>query len=254
MQRLQKIMRQLRAPEGGCAWNRQQTLESLRPYIIEEAHELASAIESADNQAIVDELGDVLLQVIFCAQIGSEQGAFDMERICAHLADKITARHGHVFAQNRALSAQEISQQWEAQKAKAAMVSPFLASYALPISMPALMRAQKLQKRAASVGFDWEDITGVVAKLDEEIQELKQALADGHRQHSFEELGDVLFVLASLARHLNADAEQCAKAANQKFIRRFDQMQQILQQQGCDLAGADAAQFDAAWQQVKQEE
>lgn len=221
---LATIMEQLRAPVTGCPWDLEQDFVSIVRYTIEEAYEVADAVERNDMAALKDELGDLLLQVVFHSQMASEQKLFDLQDVVNGICDKMIRRHPHVFGNSEADSADSVVMNWEAIKAaerqdKVADKSA-LADVARPL--PALLRAQKLQKRAAQTGFDWPDVEGAFDKLSEEIQEVRGAKTDMER---FEELGDLLFSAVNISRHMGVDAEAALKAANAKFEKRFRAME-----------------------------
>lgn len=221
---LATIMEQLRAPVTGCPWDLEQDFVSIVRYTIEEAYEVADAVERNDMAALKDELGDLLLQVVFHSQMASEQKLFDLQDVVNGICDKMIRRHPHVFGNSEADSADSVVMNWEAIKAaerqdKVADKSA-LADVARPL--PALLRAQKLQKRAAQTGFDWPDVEGAFDKLSEEIQEVHGAKTDMER---FEELGDLLFSAVNISRHMGVDAEAALKAANAKFEKRFRAME-----------------------------
>jgi ATP diphosphatase len=213
LQRLTAIMRRLRNPATGCEWDRQQTFATIAPYTIEEAYEVADAIARDDMAALADELGDLQLQVVFHAQIAEEAGHFSLEDVIGGICDKLERRHPHIFGDS------EHSPEWEEIKAAERKKSPDDSALAgVALALPALERAAKLQRRAARVGFDWPDATGPRAKIDEELAEL-DAEADHHRR--LDELGDLLFAVVNLARHLNVEPETALREANIKFERRF---------------------------------
>jgi MazG family protein len=262
--RLIRIMAQLRAPIGGCPWDVKQTHESLRPYLLEETYEAVDAIDRGDLDALAGELGDVLLQCVFHAQIAADAGRFDMADVASAISDKLVRRHPHVFsAKGRPLSADArakigvdtpgaVKEQWAAIKAReqaAAGIAPRVLA-GLPRALPALVRAQKIGARAASVGFDWPSPDAVVAKVHEELDELARARQEG-LDRVRDELGDVLFSLVNLARHLGIDAEQALSAANDKFTARFDVVESAFQQRGRDVHGASPADLDRAWREAK---
>lgn len=255
--RLIAIMSQLRNPEGGCPWDLEQDFKSLVPYTLEEAYEVAEAAESGDSEHLREELGDLLLQVVFNAQIGKEKGLFDFDDIAEGISDKLVRRHPHVF-EGQVFETQEERQAfWEASKIqeKAERGQKPQAQSVLgdiPPELPALMVAQKLQKRAARHGFDWPSIDPVFEKLQEEILELKEAVAMKETTHIAEELGDVLFVLANLARHLGVDAEACIRGGNRKFRRRFSHIETRVHDMGSSLDQENLATLDALWNEAKQ--
>ena len=255
-ERLVGLMRRLRA-EDGCAWDREQTLESLRPFVIEETYEVVDAIDRGDPDSLRDELGDFLLEAVFLAQISSERGDFDIADSLRAICDKLVRRHPHVFGEQagagRSPDAGEVKQQWEeikAEEQRTAGRAPSLLG-SIPESLPALLRAYRLGKRAATVGFDWSDTRGVEAKIAEELAELAEARAKGSAADVEEEVGDLLFAVANLARHLGADPESALRAANRKFSQRFAAMESHLREGGVALRDATLEQMEAEWARVK---
>jgi nucleoside triphosphate diphosphatase len=248
------IMARLRAPEG-CPWDREQTLASVAPYTIEEAYEVAAAIESGDMQQLRDELGDLLLQVVFHAQIASEAGHFDFDAVAAGINDKLVRRHPHIFARDTAAprSSEEQFKVWETIKAeerRAAAASTLSHLDGVPQALPALMRAGKLSRRAARVGFDFEYASQASDKVAEELAEVRAASAD----QVFEEVGDLLFAVANLARKLNVDPEAALRAANAKFERRFRGMEALAANSGQALETLDLDAQERLWQDIKRGE
>ncbi|CAH9066071.1 Nucleoside triphosphate pyrophosphohydrolase [Pseudoalteromonas sp. CIP111854] len=255
---LLSIMATLRDPEKGCDWDKQQTFKSIVPHTLEEAYEVADAIESNNMDALKDELGDLLFQVVFYAQMAQEQGAFDFNDIVTGLNDKLTRRHPHVFKGQQQLSDAQLEEQWQVIKAqeratKHPAKKPQLWGD-IPKVLPALSRAHKIQKRVAALGFDWPSYHGALDKVTEEVQEVSEALAqDPHSAHSEEELGDLLFATVNVARHAKHDPEQALRLACEKFTDRFERVDETLRQQGLCLKGATLSQMDSAWEQVKQQ-
>ncbi|MGP8165087.1 MAG: nucleoside triphosphate pyrophosphohydrolase [Steroidobacteraceae bacterium] len=263
------IVERLRAPNG-CPWDRQQTFSSIAPYTIEEAYEVADAIERGDLQHLKEELGDLLFQVVFHAQIAREAGEFDFEAVAAAIADKLVRRHPHVFAQGGTPSAAEQSAAWEEFKARERSAADGADGGALggvPQALPALMRAYKLSKRAARVGFDWEHAGQTADKVAEELAEVREAAnrsavdgaaaahgAAAPSREIFEEIGDLLFAAANLARKLDVDAEAALRAANAKFERRFRAMETLAAQRGEEFAAMNLAAQERLWQEVKRGE
>lgn len=252
---LLEIMARLRDPEDGCPWDREQTLRSIAPYTIEEAHEVADAIERGDLDDIRDELGDLLLQVVFHARIAEEAGSFDFADVVEAICDKMIRRHPHVFADAEARSVGAVRASWNdikaAEKAARGKKSDALLDE-VPGSLPALTQAIKLQNKAAKVGFDWPDTSLVLDKLNEEMLELSHELASGGPQEKIEEeLGDLLFVYANLARHLNIDPEAALRRTNVKFRRRFGHVEKVLAASGRPLAGASLEEMDRLWDEAK---
>ncbi|WP_267348948.1 nucleoside triphosphate pyrophosphohydrolase [Sphingomonas sp. GM_Shp_2] len=234
-------MVRLRDPEAGCEWDKVQTFASIAPYTIEEAHEVADAIVRGDMDELRDELGDLLLQVVFHAQIAKDIGAFDFDDVVAAISDKMERRHPHIFG-DVAEGGHHLWEQIKAEERKAKAAQGTLDGVAL--GLPALMRAEKLQKRAARVGFDWPDAEGPRAKIDEELQEIADASPDTLE----EEVGDLLFAVTNWARHLNVDAEAALRSANAKFERRFRAMES---EAGESFAALDLEGKEALWQAVK---
>lgn len=258
MNQLLEIMRRLRDPRDGCPWDREQTYRTLVPHTLEEAYEVADAIEQDELQHLPDELGDLLFQVVFYAQIGQEEGRFDFEDIARGISDKLVRRHPHVFADTAIDSVEEQTQAWEEHKrqerdhkAKQGQAGTL---DGVSLALPALVRAAKLQRRAARVGFDWPDVEGVISKVREELAELESELqADAVPERLAEELGDLLFSCVNLARHLKVDPEATLRTANLKFEQRFRHMEGVLQAAG-GIDQASPQEMDAAWEATKQRE
>lgn len=246
IERLRVIMRQLRNPDGGCEWDLAQDFASIAPYTIEEAYEVADAIASGQPAAICDELGDLLLQVIFHSQIAEDGGLFTFDDVASAISDKMERRHPHIFGDARPA---DVRDQWEAIKAaERSADAPSSALAGVAISLPALLRAQKLQSRAARVGFDWPDADGPRAKIDEELREVAEAMDDVARH---EEIGDLLFAVVNYARHLGVDPETALRDANGKFARRFEAMEAL---SATDMAMLTLDEKEALWQAVKRAE
>ncbi len=252
--RLLAIMARLRDPQTGCPWDRAQDFASIAPYTIEEAYEVADAIARADMAALPDELGDLLFQVVYHARLGEEAGHFGFADIARAIADKMVRRHPHVFGDSAAREAGMHADLWEAQKAAERRARDEHGALAgVPVGLPALTRADKLTKRAARVGFDWPDAAAVLDKLDEEVAELRAELPGADPARLADELGDMLFVMANLARKLKLDPEACLRGANDKFARRFAGVEQALAREGRTPAEAGLAEMEAAWRAVKAE-
>jgi len=259
--RLLAIMARLRDPKTGCPWDRAQSFASIAPYTIEEAYEVAEAAERGDTQALKEELGDLLLQVVFHARMAEEAGCFAFADVAKAIADKMVKRHPHVFASAQIEGAVAQSQAWEAQKAherhaKAESLGHKPSALdGVGQALPALSRAEKLQKRAARVGFDWPETAPIFDKIAEEIAELKAEIAD-HAQHERieDELGDLLFAVVNLARRLETDPEQALRHACRKFERRFRAVETALEARGRDLAACSLAEMEAEWQKIKASE
>lgn len=283
------IMARLRDPETGCPWDREQTFSTIAPYTIEEAYEVADAVESGDRERLRDELGDLLFQVVFHARMAEEQSWFDFDSIAAAIRDKLVRRHPHVFESADTGPANELNRRWEdlkEQERKASAQRRGGESSVLsdvPLALPALLRAAKLGKRASRVGFDWPDATGVREKIDEELGELEEALAASASQKErisqrpadaaagsltvgaeppasasdeanaaiAEEFGDVLFSLVNWGRHLDINAEEALRAANAKFERRFGQVERLAAERGLALRELTPMQWEALWTEVK---
>ncbi len=253
MPRLLEIMRRLRDPETGCPWDIEQDFATIAPYTIEEAYEVADAIARSDWAELEGELGDLLLQTVYHTQMGSEAGHFTFESVVKAISDKMVARHPHVFGdESRDKSAAQQTSDWEKIKAaERASKAQTRALDGVATGLPALTRAVKLQKRAARVGFDWPDTTHVIDKIVEEAAELVEARESLSQDEVTEEFGDLLFVVANLARHLDIDPEAALRAANAKFTRRFEAVEDALAAQGKSTAESDLAEMDALWDQVK---
>ena len=254
--RLRAIMAKLRDPNGGCPWDVEQTFETIAPYTIEEAYEVADAIQRGDLAALKDELGDLLLQVFFHARMAEEAGHFDYDDVARAISDKMVRRHPHVFggAEIRTAEAQTVN--WEMLKAQERAEKgeredgSVLAGIAL--ALPALMRAEKLGKRAARTGFDWPDSGPVIAKIEEEIEEIRDVMAaDGGKDRLEDELGDLLFAVANLGRHLGLDPEAALRRGNAKFEARFRALEAHFQAQGRPMREVTLAEMEAAWQTLK---
>jgi ATP diphosphatase len=253
MPRLLEIMRALRDPNAGCPWDIEQTFQTIAPYTIEEAYEVADAIERQNWLELRGELGDLLLQSVYHTQMASEAGLFDFDDVANDISDKMVARHPHVFGEeSRDKSADQQTQDWEKIKAAeraAKQRRGVLDDVAL--GLPALMRAVKLQKRAARVGFDWPDISMVVDKIVEEARELSEAQDESDHAHLAEEYGDLLFVIANLGRHLKIDPEEALRSANNKFTRRFRFIEAELKKRGKSPEDSDLKEMDALWDAAK---
>jgi len=258
--RLLRIMQRLRSPQDGCPWDLQQNFASIAPYTIEEAYEVADAIARQDLDALRDELGDLLFQVVFHAQMAQESGAFDFDAVATAICDKMERRHPHVFGTERIADARAQTQAWEEHKAKERAANDRGGALAdVPLALPALMRAAKLGKRAARVGFDWPDAGGARQKIDEELAELDAEIANpaavltavGRPSRQEEELGDLLFSVVNLSRHLGVDPEVALRGSNARFAARFAAMEGRAAQAGQRLGELDARQLDELWRQAK---
>ena len=249
-QRLIELMVRLRGPEG-CPWDKEQTLESLRPYILEEAYELVDAIEQDETNDIREEAGDLLLEVLFVSQICAEQDRFRSDDVLENLASKLVRRHPHVFGEKEAKNAGEALARWEEIKdsEKESDGASILAK--VPRALPALVRASKLSAKAARVGFDWASVEQILDKLREELGELDAARRSGHQNEVAEELGDLLFVLVNLARHLSVDPELALRSANRKFEDRFKHIEQRLAADGRSPSQSSLDEMGRLWQEAK---
>jgi MazG family protein len=251
--RLLAIMAALRDPQAGCPWDLEQSFATIAPYTIEEAYEVADAIARGDLADLKDELGDLLLQVVFHARIAEEQGDFRFDDVAEAICNKMVRRHPHVFGDATALSVQDQSQAWEDIKSRERADKGRAASILddVPVALPALTRAVKLSKRAARVGFVWTSTQDVLEKLDEELDELRVEIRAGDRVKTHEELGDLLFVCANLARDLDIDPEEALRTANAKFTRRFQFIEAALGREGRTPAQSDLEEMETLWRAAK---
>jgi MazG family protein len=250
-QRLCEIVAQLRAP-GGCPWDREQTNESLLPSLIEEAYEVAGALRARDDVNFREELGDLLLLIVMQAEIAREEGRFVIDQVAHDVTEKLIRRHPHVFGESDVRGSEGVVRQWEAIKREEKKDDThYLAS--LPEALPALMRAQKAQKKVARVNFDWERIEHVVAKVEEELGEAKEAIASENAPAVAEEIGDLLFAAVNLSRKCGIDAEEALQSATNKFRTRFNRLEDELKAQGKRLGDVGLDELDAIWNRVKRE-
>jgi MazG family protein len=250
--RLCQIVAKLRAP-GGCPWDREQTNESLLPPLIEEAYEAAGAIRAKDDANLREELGDVILLALMHSEIANETGRFNIEQVLQEVTAKLIRRHPHVFAQSEVKDAEGVIKQWEAikhEEKKGGADGHYLAG--LPAALPALMRAQKAQKKAARVNFDWTELSDVVGKVDEELAETKEAIAAGDSAAIADEIGDLLFAVVNLARKSGLDGEEALQAATNKFVSRFNRVEDELRARGKTLGDANLEELDKIWNALKQ--
>jgi MazG family protein len=253
------IMRQLRDPNGGCPWDRQQNFRTIAPYTIEEAYEVADAIERGDLPHLQDELGDLLFQVVFHAQMAAEVDAFNFQDVVKAICGKMIRRHPHVFGEASERDAETQTHSWEAMKAeerqRQAGTGELSALDGVGVAMPALSRSMKLQRRAARVGFDWDSVNGILDKIREELVEVEQELhVDAPLEKVEAEIGDLLFACSNLARFLKIDPESAMRHANSKFERRFREMERALRVRGKKLEDSDIHEMEAEWQAVKRRE
>jgi len=253
-------MAALRDPKSGCPWDIKQTFETIIPYTLEEAYEVADAIENGDMQELKSELGDLLFQVVFYAQMAKEQGDFDFDDVVNVVSEKLVSRHPHVFGDldcndEDQLNEDQLNEAWEKSKAsernQQSDKNKALILDGVAKSLPALKRAQKLQKRAAREGFDWPTIEPVLGKLQEEIQELREAMQNNNQSHIVEETGDVLFSCVNLARHLNVDAEESLRGCNHKFEQRFGFIEKTLELQQKSFKDCSLDELEALWVEAK---
>jgi tetrapyrrole methylase family protein/MazG family protein len=250
--RLYEVMKRLRAP-GGCPWDREQTLQTLKPCLLEETYELLEAMDGNDLALHVEELGDVLLQVVFQCAIREEEGTFALNDVAEALTEKLIRRHPHVFGDAVADSSGQVLRNWEAIK-QTEKKPDRSAIDGVPMALPALLKAQRTQSKAARVGFDWKDATGATEKIEEELAELKEAVASGNRQKVADEMGDLLFSVVNYCRFVDVDAESALEGANKKFSRRFREVERRLREQGKALKECTLEEMDAVWDSVKAEE
>jgi tetrapyrrole methylase family protein/MazG family protein len=248
--RLLKIMARLRGP-GGCPWDREQTHQSIRHNLIEECYEALDALDAGDTDAFKDELGDLLLQVVFHAQMASEDGKFDFDAVAKSINDKLVRRHPHVFGTTKARNSAEVLQQWEAIKKTEKSASSIVHIEDLPKHLPALLKADKVQRKVARVGFDWKRTKDVVAKIEEEVREVKGALASKSRKHFEEEIGDLLFAVVNLARFENLQAEELLNRSTAKFVKRFQVIEKAVHASGRRLEDCTLKELNALWESAK---
>jgi MazG family protein len=245
LDRLRKIVAQLRAPDG-CPWDREQTHQSLKPHLVEECYELIDAIDSCDDKELKEELGDLLLQVVLHSQMASEGSRFTLDEVATGIADKLVNRHPHVFGENRLPNSEAVLRQWEVIKRSEKHERSSVLD-GVPKGLPALARAQKLQTKAARVGFDWNEADGALAKVREELQEV-EAVAE---ENLPEEVGDLLFAVVNFARKKQLDAEQLLNEASAKFGARFRAMESLAQERGLEFASLNLAEMDRLWDDAK---
>lgn len=255
MKKLLDVMSALRDPESGCPWDIKQTLKSIIPYTLEEAYEVADAIEQQDMPALKSELGDLLFQVVFYAQIAKEQGAFEFADVVDAISEKLISRHPHVFAGEQYADDVSLNEAWEQAKAierqQVSSIKKATVLEGVAVALPALKRAQKLQKRAARVGFDWAEVEPVLEKIEEEIEELREAMRQQNEAAMFEEMGDILFSCVNLSRHLGVDSEESLRACNRKFESRFLFIEKKLEDNQQSFASQSVDQLEALWQEAK---
>lgn len=251
---LVEIVRCLRAP-GGCPWDIEQTHESIKKDFIEETYEVIEAINKKSVPMLREELGDVMMQVIFHSQIETEQGSFNIDDVTDEIAKKLIIRHPHVFGDVDVSGVDDVLTNWDAIKRQTKNQKSVSESIdSIPRELPALMRAQKIQSKAAKVGFDWSEVGGALDKLSEEIEELKQAIASGDEANTFEELGDLLFSAVNVSRFINCDSEEALTAASDKFSSRFSVVERLATQRGIDMKASSLEDLDKLWDEAKSAE
>ncbi len=248
MKDLVRLMERLRGPSG-CPWDREQTFQSLIPYIIEEAHEVVETIEEGNMEGLKEELGDLLFQIIFLSQIAREEGLFDIGEVIESSFEKMVRRHPHVFGEKKARDSREAIHSWEkAKKEEKGEGDPFAG---IPSRLPALLRAQKVSEKASALGFDWEDMEGVLEKLDEEVEELRESIHEGVKERIEEELGDILFTLVNIGRFLDINLERALRRCISRFTERFKIMIESLKKEGKDPRDLSPEDLERAWQEAK---
>ena len=255
IERLVALMQMLRS-ERGCPWDREQTIQTLKEHLVEETYEVVDAMQSGDRSQLREELGDLLLQIVFQSQIASEEQAFTFDDVATAIVEKLIRRHPHVFGHVQVSDSGEVLKNWEAIKReeKAGQTKPRSAVEGIPRSLPALHRAHLLQKRAARVGFDWDHVQGAIDKLDEEIAEIKQAMAEGDEVGMREEVGDLLFAAVNVSRFFGHNAEEILEQTIDKFSRRFQRLEDLVHAGNRSLSDCTLDELEAVWSQVKVEE
>lgn len=251
VQDLVEIIKILRAP-GGCPWDAEQTHESIKKNLIEETYEVIEAINKKDNDLLCEELGDLLMQVVFHAQMEAEADAFNFDTVADGVCKKLIERHPHVFGDVSISGVDDVLTNWDAIKRKSKKQKTTSESMlSVPRELPALMRATKLQKKAADVGFDWDEVSGALDKLEEEIAELRQAISNNDKENMTEELGDVLFSAVNVSRFIKADAEESLTSASDKFLSRFTKVEELASERGIDMKAAGIEELDKLWDEAK---
>ena len=251
---LLEIMKILRAP-GGCPWDAEQTHESIKKNLIEETYEVIEAINKKDADLLCEELGDLLMQVVFHAQMENEIGSFDFDKVADGVCKKLVERHPHVFGEVEISGVDDVLTNWDSIKRKTkGQKNTTESMLSVPRELPALMRAPKLQKKAADVGFDWSDVSGALDKLEEEIKELRQAIANNDKANMSEELGDVLFSAVNVSRFIKTDAEEALTAASDKFLSRFTVVEKLAEERGIDMRSENLEVLDGLWDEAKAKE
>ncbi|KGQ66862.1 nucleoside triphosphate pyrophosphohydrolase [Gallibacterium anatis] len=257
LEKFAEIIAKLRDPNGGCPWDLEQTYKTMPPHILEEAYEVVEAINQDDRKELKEELGDLLMQVVFLSQLAQEEGAFTLDDVIDGITDKIIRRHPHVFGEIKAENSDEVLKNWENIKQQERyQKEQFSILDNVPIALPSLLRAAKLQKRCAKVGFDWSELEPTIQKVEEELQEVRDEVSKQPQnpQAIEEEIGDLLFASVNVARHLKLNPEEALRKANLKFERRFRQVEQSILASGRQLEQVSLAEMDLIWDQVKQQE
>ena len=244
------LMRRLRAP-GGCPWDREQTLESLKPFVIEEAYEVVDAIDRGDMEGLREEIGDHLLEAVFVSQVAEEGGHFTINDAVTAIHDKLVRRHPHVFGDVKADSATEVLTNWELQKNEERKLEDKSILSGVPASLPGLLKASRVTEKAARVGFDWERIDDIFAKIDEEVGELRAAIGNQDRAEIEHELGDLLFTIANIARKIEINPEEALQSANRRFRSRFEHVERRLRQEGRDFSDSTLEEMEGLWSEAK---
>lgn len=248
---LLNIMRILRSP-GGCPWDIEQTHTSIRKNLIEETYEVIEAIDKDDKELMCEELGDLMMQIVFHAQMEEDEGTFTFDDVCDGICKKLIIRHPHVFGDVTVNSVGDVLTNWDDIKAKTkGQKSAGDSMQSVPRQLPALMRGEKLQKKAAKVGFDWPNVEGALEKISEETNELREAISKGDRINQIEELGDLLFSVVNVSRFIDCDAEEALTAANDKFLSRFLKVEQLASERGIDMKSSSLAELDRLWDEAK---
>lgn len=257
LEKFAEIIAKLRDPNGGCPWDLEQTYQTMPPHILEEAYEVVEAINQDDRKELKEELGDLLMQVVFLSQLAQEEGAFTLDDVIDGITDKIIRRHPHVFGEIKAENSDEVLKNWENIKQQERyQKEQFSILDNVPIALPSLLRTAKLQKRCAKVGFDWSELEPTIQKVEEELQEVRDEVSKQPQnpQAIEEEIGDLLFASVNVARHLKLNPEEALRKANLKFERRFRQVEQSILASGRQLEQVSLAEMDLIWDQVKQQE
>ncbi|KGQ59426.1 nucleoside triphosphate pyrophosphohydrolase [Gallibacterium anatis] len=257
LEKFAEIIAKLRDPNGGCPWDLEQTYQTMPPHILEEAYEVVEAINQDDRKELKEELGDLLMQVVFLSQLAQEEGAFTLDDVIDGITDKIIRRHPHVFGEIKAENSDEVLKNWENIKQQERyQKEQFSILDNVPIALPSLLRAAKLQKRCAKVGFDWSELEPTIQKVEEELQEVRDEILKQPQnpQAIEEEIGDLLFATVNVARHLKLNPEEALRKANLKFERRFRQVEQRILDSGRQLEQVSLAEMDLIWDQIKRQE